>query len=273
MDKKILSSKAQGMHAYREMGIWIYTDADNTLWDTNAVFANAQLHLLEYAEHLAGVRAPSSERLSYLRGYDQAIAKRHHALLRYPPALLLRALTLGLRGASLESAVSRVIAEGAIPSGDEEVGLTAYRNGLSRAPDLLRGVPEGLALAHGLKIPIYVITEGPAEITNGRLRDLGIAEYVDGVLSASKSVELYSRLAERAAPKVATMIGDQPDRDVLLPHNAGMQAVLVKSQFRPEWLGDNDETHADAIVGDYLAAVRWVVDQSIIRIGVSIANE
>ena len=36
-----------------DAGPWIYTDADNTLWDTNAVFANAQLQQLTRAERSA----------------------------------------------------------------------------------------------------------------------------------------------------------------------------------------------------------------------------
>ena len=261
------------MNTRQELGIWIYTDADNTLWDTNAVFANAQLQLLEHAEHIAGVHAPLSERLDFVRQYDQAIAKRHHALLRYPPILLLRALTLGLGGVSVESAIARVLAEGAIPAEPEALALKLYQTNLAKTPKLLRGVSDGLSWVRQLEIPVYVITEGPAAITNGRLRELGLDGYVDGVLSASKSVELYARLVERAAPKIATMIGDQPDRDVLLPHKAGMQAVLVKSQFRPEWLADrNYEAHADAVADDFLAAVRWIVSESNIRIGISLAE-
>lgn len=106
---------------------WIYTDADNTLWDTNAVFADAQLYLLEHAEKIAGQPTPSATPLEYLRRYDQAIAKRHHLRLRYPPALLIRALVMGLQGAASEDAAAAVMVTGALPSAEEEIALKSYQ--------------------------------------------------------------------------------------------------------------------------------------------------
>lgn len=253
------------MSAGHEKNIWIYTDADNTLWDTNAVFSDAQLHLLEHAEQIAGVGAPSSDRLSYLRQVDQDIAKTHHAHLRYPPILLLRALTMTLRGTPRNTAVTQVSSQGATPTAQEEVALAAFRKDLEVAPSLLPGVADGLKLAKQKGIPVYLVTEGPGMTANARLKDLGIEGYVEGVLSATKSTELYSRLIERAAPRVATMIGDQPDRDVRLAHGAGMKAILVRGQFLPHWVSKDDDGDADAVVPDFLAGVRWAIDQSTLQ--------
>ncbi|NKC23436.1 hypothetical protein HED50_22875 [Ochrobactrum oryzae] len=38
--------------------------------------------------------------MEYVRGFDQAIAERHHLGLRYPPRLLVNAIALALRGLS-----------------------------------------------------------------------------------------------------------------------------------------------------------------------------
>ena len=55
---------------------FVVVDADNTLWDTNAVYANAQLALLSAVEEHVGVNA-AGDRLTYLRNIDQALAQRH----------------------------------------------------------------------------------------------------------------------------------------------------------------------------------------------------
>ncbi|HTD32123.1 MAG TPA: hypothetical protein VK665_00580, partial [Candidatus Elarobacter sp.] len=54
----------------------LFSDADNRLWDTNAVYERAQLRLLNDVEASAGARAPVPEagRLDYLRAIDQRIA-------------------------------------------------------------------------------------------------------------------------------------------------------------------------------------------------------
>src|SRR5262245_46559998 len=69
----------------------LFTDADNTLWDTNAVYARAQLLLLH---SLAGEHMFESdvEALDFVRRIDQRIARLHPKGLRFPPMLLASAL-------------------------------------------------------------------------------------------------------------------------------------------------------------------------------------
>ena len=76
----------------------VFVDADNTLWDTNGVYGQAQLALLAAVETRVDQRAPAKDRLAWLRGIDQALAERHHAGLRYPPRLLAKATALALSG-------------------------------------------------------------------------------------------------------------------------------------------------------------------------------
>lgn len=241
------------------MNAWIYTDADNTLWDTDALFAEAQLALLKAAEELSGIQCAASDRLEFVREFDQAIASRHHARLRYPPALLVRALREGLSGYGPEPAAQRVLAQGAVVSELETAPLAIYAQMLSRMPPILIGVREGLGLAHEQGVPVYVITEGPIEKLRERLQALELGSLVAGMLSAVKTTELYARMKQRAAPNRAFMIGDQPDRDIRLAHEAGLQAVLVQSRFRPRWVQSADSSFADAIAEDFLQAVKWIL--------------
>lgn len=242
------------------MSAWIYTDADNTLWDTDAVFAQAQLALLDAAERIAGKQATTTERLAFVRQFDQAIAVRHHQGLRYPPALLVRALSSGVSGSSAEAAAQRALAEGVVATDEEAAGLASYSTTLSSVPSILPGVRRGLELALENQIPIYVISEGPLELVRARLRALDLERLTSGALSAKKTPELYIRLKQRAAPHRAVMIGDQPDRDIRFARESGMHALLVEGRFRPHWIRSADTTYADAVVQDFFEAVKWVKD-------------
>jgi putative hydrolase of the HAD superfamily len=248
------------------VSLWIYTDADNTLWDTDALFAEAQLALLQSAERQAGRKAPTPARLDFVRQYDQAIAARHHAKLRYPPALLLRALQQGLQAVPAERAATQVLAEGSIPVGPEVEALEIYSKTLSAAPPALTGVRQGMQLAHRHGHPIYVISEGPLESLRARLRALDLESSIAGALSATKSADLYARLLQRAAPNRAVMIGDQPDRDIQLAHEAGLKTILIESRFKPRWTKAGDASGADAIATNFLDAIqralRWSLEPS-----------
>jgi len=247
------------MGSENRLSVWLYTDADNTLWDTNAVFAEAQLQLLRKAEVVAGRVAPTTSRLEYLRRYDQAIARSHHARLRYPPALLFKALILGLQGLPDKVAAAQVVSSGALLSEHEAEAVQEFQQEILGTPPLLPKVMAGLKRIHALGVPIYIITEGPVDVARERVRGLGIEHFTNGVLSATKTRELYLRLAEKASPLHPIMIGDQADRDIRLPHSADFTTVLVRSDFRPEWISDDDSALADAIVPDFESAIQRAI--------------
>jgi len=54
----------------------LVTDADNTLWDTNAMYADAQISLYKRISQKLKL-STSKESLSFVREIDQAIAQKH----------------------------------------------------------------------------------------------------------------------------------------------------------------------------------------------------
>jgi putative hydrolase of the HAD superfamily len=70
----------------------LFVDADNTLWDTDGIFATAQLNLLTAVETAIGFPIFVANRLAFVRQIDQALAELHHRGLRYPPRLLAAAV-------------------------------------------------------------------------------------------------------------------------------------------------------------------------------------
>jgi FMN phosphatase YigB (HAD superfamily) len=92
------------------------------------------------------------------------------------------------------------------------------------------------------------------------LQALDLERLISSALSAQKTPDLYTRLKQRAAPRRAVMIGDQPDRDIRFAHEAGLQTILVEGRFRPRWIQNSDSSYANAVVRDFLEAVQWAIE-------------
>src|SRR5690348_17160579 len=107
----------------------VVTDADNTLWDTNSVYRDAQLAYFDEVLKIAGVNANIEDRLAYLRNLDQAIAAKHKDHFRYPPLLLAEALynalltEAGSKAKGLEPAIHSLLTAAAEQFG-ARVGTT-----------------------------------------------------------------------------------------------------------------------------------------------------
>src|SRR4051812_16980882 len=97
----------------------VVTDADNTLWDTDRVYIDAQLWLLEQVENQVHAQVLEEDRLGYVRAIDQLLAKQHHAGLRYPSILLVMALGSALSGAPRRKAVDDALVSTARREADE----------------------------------------------------------------------------------------------------------------------------------------------------------
>jgi len=216
----------------------VLTDADNTLWDTNRVYANAQLGMLKDLEKELGLIAPENQRLEFVRRYDEAIATKHHQGFRYPPAMLSEVLALGLQGETPSKAYKKVWG-GSNPI--EFLGTskaarieTRYLELLKELPELRPGVLEGFKWLEERNIPIFVVTEGDKKRIVELLFLHGLSDYVSKVIEGKKSLELYKRLLQLTGNAENTlMIGDQLDRDVLPAQKAGLIGVHFPGGFNP----------------------------------------
>ena len=245
----------------------ILADADNTLWDTDAVFAGAQLQLLDAVELATGrtVAVAADERLAWLRSYDQAIATIDHRRLKYPPSLLVRALAMGITGAASTDAASAVIRGSTISrvaEQDVESITVAFAQAVGRAPAILPGVREGLEAAAREGLDVWVLTEWSAERQRARIAAHGLDSLIRGVAEVIKNKEQFARQQRRFAPRILYVIGDQPDRDVAPARAAGCRAVLVPSRFRPAWHQEAAWRNADHVSETFDAAVEWVISDS-----------
>jgi putative hydrolase of the HAD superfamily len=243
----------------------LFTDADNTLWDTNGVFAEAQLAMLRDVEMATGLAAPEAEDrgLEFLRRIDQRIAAAHPERLRYPPALLARGLLFALAGDGADEAADRATREDvAIPGGDGTIRRFTER--LSSVPCLRSGVKEGLTIIANAGVPIFVVTEERFEWCQQLLDAHGLSPLVAEVISIRKTVHAFRELRRMAGKGSALMVGDQLDRDIRCANEAGFETFFFPSGFAPYWnrdvahVPDHEIACFDEIVPFVLGGIaRW----------------
>lgn len=213
----------------------LFTDADNTLWDTNAVFVEAQLALLRGLERRTGLNAPSShdQGLEFLRTIDQRLARQHPDHLRYPPSLLVSGLLNALRGTSPRQAAEHALRDD-VPT-DYDTEIDKYLVAIGATPTLRLGVAETFRYTRDHRVQVTVVSEEKRERCVKRLESHGLLDFVDDVISAPKSVELFRGLKARQNSNRCLMVGDQIDRDISPAKRAGFECYLYPSDFTPFW--------------------------------------
>lgn len=233
----------------------VFVDADNTLWDTDSVFADAQRNMLERVEAATGTAANADDRLAYVRAVDQAIAERHHARLRYPPKLLVRGLEAALAGLPVERAARAAWRSPELNGLSEECVdeiERAFLVDLRRDPKLRPGVREGLQALRAANCVVLIVTEGPRAKVEKTTKSLALHDLIARIIEGPKRPELYQRaLRLMGAPQRAFMIGDQLDRDVAPAKAAGLETIYFPGGFVPRWARDEADVRPDHIIGTF----------------------
>ncbi len=217
----------------------VLVDADNTLWDTDGVFAKAQMRLLTLVENAVGLKSPAKDRLFYVRQVDQTIAERHHLGLRYPPRLLIDAIAFSLAGSTLELSVERAWREGH-RSGVARPTVDAIESefiaDISATPMLLPGVYRGLNELSHAAARIIVISEGSRKRILQTLTLHNMAPLVERVFEGPKTHRMFARLKKLAtANQSIFVVGDQLTRDIEPANQVEIPTIYIPGAFRPAW--------------------------------------
>lgn len=220
-------------------GPLVFVDADNTLWDTDGVFARAQLTLLSLVEEASGQQSRVEDRLNYIRAFDQALAEQHHLGLRYPPRLLIQALALAQQGLSQREAVRRAWSDGSqsgLAAGMISQIENTYIELISRPPELLYGVLTGLRALALVGATTVVLTEGSRKRVMRTIEHHDFVDYIDRVFEAPKTARMFQRVRSLArAGQTVYMIGDQLTRDIRPASEAGLTTIYIPGAFQPKW--------------------------------------
>lgn len=217
-----------------------FTDADNTLWDTDGVFRSAQLRLLEGVEDLGVLRCNETDRLAFVRKLDQSIAQKHHRGLRYPVEMLISGIAHALQNNPIGNAIEIALSgRNVLTEANTQTLTDAFHNDLKITPKLREGVTAGIRELCAHSIPITVVTEGSKSRIESLLELYQLRNSVTDIIEATKTAALFSRLRKRHSKKECWMIGDQADRDIEFALQAGMQGVLFLGGFLPHWTKDS----------------------------------
>lgn len=234
----------------------ILTDADNTLWDTNSVYRDAQLAYFDEIARIVGSQAQIPDKLAYLRNIDQGIASKHKDHFRYPPILLAEELYLSLRsdsGGKQPNALAisndvAILLNRAADAFGSRVATTV--------PALRDGVAGGLNELRKLGARIVVVTEGPAERCDALLRTHGIRDAVaDVVHVARKNVVAFKQLSDQSVSGPKLAIGDQVEKDLYPAKEAGFKTAFFPSNLKFKWSGTVNESFVDYRIQSYLDVV------------------
>jgi putative hydrolase of the HAD superfamily len=175
----------------------VFVDADNTLWDTDAVFARAQLNMLAAVEQATGIGSVASDRLAFIRELDQQLAERHHQGLRYPPRLLARATAFALMGIDAPRAARNAwMGELKPPLAERsEATLEQHFFGeIAQPADLRPGVIEGLDGLLALSCAVLIVTESAEATVAVTAERLGLNGHFTRTIEGKKRPELYQRI-------------------------------------------------------------------------------
>lgn len=252
--------KPRGLHAT------VFVDADNTLWETDSVFATAQLNLLEGVETSLDRRTSALDRLAFVRALDQRLAERHHDGLRYPPRLLARGVALALDGMSADRAAKAAwLGAASSPLSDAREAEVERRffGDIAALPQPRPGVPEGLDALQTAGCLVLVVTEAASRKTEEIAAKLGLADHFDRVVEGHKRPALYQRIVRLVGgADRAFMVGDQLDRDIVPAKAAGLETIYYPGNFKPRWQLDEDAIAPDHRISNF-AEVPGIIQEAL----------
>lgn len=227
-------------------------DADNTLWDTNAVFHAAHVAMLGVFEE-AQLLSNARDQVVHLRAIDRALMK-HYDRHEYDFKTLVAAVAHHFaRGLSIDDAATYAALHG---EADFDVNMRVLMQNaydlhigtLAELPPLFPGVMEILShfettRARPPHVAIVMFSEGHPERLKQTIAGhaLGQVSYFNEIVMEKKDVQSFKRVGAlgcRCLPDAArrdvttVVIGDSMQRDIRYANEAGFTTVYIPSPFQ-----------------------------------------
>ncbi|AOS46103.1 hypothetical protein Verru16b_03199 [Lacunisphaera limnophila] len=212
--------------------IVIVFDADNTLWDTNSIYREAQLEMLSGVEALADHKV-TGERLNYVRAIDQKIAESNPAGNRYPPWLLAECLYRGLMTEKKQE-VDKLSEE--VSACLQEIVATYLRR-LNEKPRLLpqaKALLEKCAQKHA---KLILLTESSLQRVHNLLLAHELTNFFHEVYSERNKQLVFGSIRESVDPILRQnclfiSVGDQLSSDLMPADKMGYKTVYIPAGFK-----------------------------------------
>lgn len=231
----------------------VFTDGDNTLWDTNDLYLRAQEDLLRRIECEVGQIVPASDRIGWLRQIDQKIAQKHPRGLAYPVNLLIRRVANELCGRELRDGDnSAQMGDPLLSNGAIEEISEAYEQTRNAVPTPRPGVKEGLADLANSGVEFVVVTEREKKKTVCILHQLQLRMFVSKVFQINKRIETFTRIKRLSwASRTKWMVGDQLSKDIEPAKRAGFYTIWYPGGFSPFWEAQELQRFADHKIEEF----------------------
>ncbi|HET6979291.1 MAG TPA: hypothetical protein VFI24_23370 [Pyrinomonadaceae bacterium] len=229
-------------------------DADNTLWDTNAVFRKAQLEILRVFAKSGLIKEPESE-LDNLRLIDKALANLAQDF-EYRPIMLPVALDhYYSQNVSVDEAATWALRQGSGYAQDfVRYSCESFNKALKQIPPMFKDAEEVLirvqdSRSSGTPIALVMFSEGKARRLERILEahQLRNRKVFDEIVIQKKSLDSFCLVRETACKHLSTvneyketlfvMVGDSIQRDIVFANRTGFVTVYKPADFLGEELG------------------------------------
>lgn len=224
----------------------IIFDGDNTLWDTNAIFTDAQLAVLEELRN-SGLDIDPKEEFNNLRLFDDMLIKKYQKY-EYNFKVLSFALYLYYKNkSSKEEAIQ--IAYDIFKEGKKEDDLDvaekcyeAFKNKLIQIPSLFPNVKKTLKYLKDIKCFLILLSEGKKERLLKIIDYHDLEQFFDHVSTERKSIEIFNKLISkysemlkysRNCPRKVIVVGDMLEREILIGNIIGAITIYKPGGYKP----------------------------------------
>lgn len=230
----------------------IIFDGDNTLWDANAVFTEAQLAILEELKNI-GLDIDPNEEFKNLRLFDNMLIKKYQKY-EYNFRVLPFALYLYYKKKTSEEKAIQM-AYDIFEKGRKEDGLDvadkcykSFKNKLQQIPSLFNNVIKTLKYIKDLKCYLILSSEGKKERLTKIINYYNLEQFFDHISTEKKSIETFKKLILKGSEmlkysktylKKVIVVGDMLEREILIGNKIGAITIYKPGGYKPNQKAKN----------------------------------
>jgi phosphoglycolate phosphatase-like HAD superfamily hydrolase len=252
----------------RLVEIVVILDGDNTLWDTNSSFEQAQLAILATLES-AGHRLIATDKLATLRRVDHELIA-HFGVKEYEFRVLVLALVRLAEGLSPREAAARAARDGAKSAEDEvivEEAMREFNRSLAELPPLLpgaRALLEELATNQRSRAITFLVSEGKDSRLTSVIDRHHLGDYFEGItVTTDKRAAMEACIAKgrnllRSPGAKAVVVGDSLKADIANGNAVGAFTIYKPAGFLGSEAPDSAEDTPDVVANDLFDVARQI---------------
>jgi len=218
-------------------------DGDNTLWNTNAVFTEAQLGILEELRSFGFNIVPKDE-FDKLRLIDDMLIKKYKKH-EYNFRVLCFALYLVYKNKLSEEEAMQMaydIFDKNIKYEDLDLAEKCYdvfKNKLKQIPSLFNNVKKTLKYLNDLKCVLILSSEGKKDRIMKILDEYDMEQFFVHVSTEEKSIETFKKIISKMSKYQGTcskkvfVVGDILEREIFIGNKIGAITIYKPSYYKP----------------------------------------